>query len=371
MIHGLTQQEKQGSVGRVLIQVWKGARKQPKMAGKDLNQKFRISTQDRTAALFLRKIFGEPDENGDFYSEQLNIYLAYDDVERTFYAAMKSFSKTEIEGKEVTNLECDRRYIIRRCETYKDEKGNSYSRNNTDHIPCPMEGKSLAQGCQHGCSGQARFVFYVKEMFDNDLIYPCSLTTSAKESDIIELSQKLASYQQEIGSLTESPFPCPNTRHHIPFILTRTLVNIRRPVMEKEGKGYLRTSKKAKGTTYALQLIINPAWMQSLRQWEVIKSMENYQIAPSRSAIAGLLGAGQELLQGEVVETSDFAGKDKWVEKIRGLQHQLAQLREESGLDVYESQTIFDDWGKEQLTELGKHLAEAIKEEQKTTVLDF
>ncbi|WP_127011385.1 hypothetical protein [Chlorogloeopsis fritschii] len=249
------------------------------MAGKDLGSRLRITTPNQAIKTILSRHYGQPDANSDFLAEKINIYLAYDEVDRTFPTAMKAHEHSGF------LLECDRHTIYRKCVPTKDEHGNVWRPIREVNEPCPMRDKDFMGQCPNGCQKQGELLFYLKEVLDADMMVPARLTTHSYE-DLTYVTSKLEEISNLTGGkLTSSPFPCYQYHHHIPMILTRTEVKTKRPQLENG----MRTGKKADHKVWALSLDFDPNWVALYRQWQMLQEMTLRGLKPPQSAIAGLL----------------------------------------------------------------------------------
>jgi hypothetical protein len=277
-IVGLTDQTRFNSIGRIEITVFKGDRKPAKMAGKDLQDKLRITTANPIAARILSKHYGQPNQSGDYIVNSVRVYFIHDMVDQTFATSMKSYSHSGLE------LECDRDTIYKKCVPTTDAKGNLYRPIQESNDPCPMRGQGMIGDCPNGCQKEGQLLFYIKELMDSNMMLPARMTVHGYE-DIVYLYSKLQEFQNMFGKLSDSPFPSHETRHYIPFILTRTQVKTKRPVLENG----LRTGKKADHQIWAVALDVDPDWMKLYSQWQMIQEMQLRGLQPSRSTVAGLL----------------------------------------------------------------------------------
>ena len=293
-IVGLTDQSKDiNALGRIEVSVFKGDRKSEKAAGKDLKNLLRITTTNKVITPLL-KGYSLPNADGDYFTESLNIYLPFDEVERTFNCSMKAHSASGLE------IVCDRHTISKRCIPTTDAKGNTWRPLQNVEEVCPMRDKGFTGECPNKCVKEGQFYFYIRELLDRDLMLPGRITVHGFE-DLTYLNTKLTEYQELIGSLTRSPFPAHQYRHKIPFILSRAEVPIKRPIVQKSGNDYLRTGKKTNGTTWALTLQIDPAWMDLYRRWQMMEEMKFRQLPVSQSAVLGLLRGDTSIIDAEVI----------------------------------------------------------------------
>lgn len=313
------------NLGRYEIKVFKGTRKIEKIdkskkkpdgsdytyeiQGEDYNaQKLRIATTNEYARSLL-KCYGNPDKNGDIIATSIKIYLPFDEIEKCFETSLQKQTASGLE------LICDRDSITHEMVTEKDCKGNVCRQlkevDAKKPRPCPVAGKHLGYECPNGCKARGTLSFYIREIYDTGNQIPCRLITSSKEDLYYfgdNFSGALASIRNQIGSICLSPFPVAKFKHHIPFILTRTEVPVRRPQMDEvEGsskKTYVKNGKKVNSTTWALSIQVDPEYMALFEMWRQMEEMRRFQLPVSSQAIAGLLrGDTSTVIDVEVVET--------------------------------------------------------------------
>lgn len=351
-IRGLTDQRRElNSLGRIEISVFKGARKGERTAGKDLNNRLRVSTTNKVAAIHLKK-YSEPDANGDFYTEALNIYLAFDEIDRTFNCNMKSHSASGLE------IVCDRHTISKKCVPQKDAKGNVWRPLVNVDEPCPMRDKGFVGECPNKCQKEGQFYFYIRELLDKDLMLAGRITCHGFE-DLTYLNTRLEEYREMFGSLTRSPFPAHQYRHKIPFILSRTQVKIKRPVVDKDNN-YVRTGKKTDGTTWALTLQVDPTYMELYRRWQLMEELRMRQLPVSANAVLGLIQGDISVIDAEIVEAAKPALPSR-ADRMRSRIQQLAAQYEELTSVDFELPDL-TEMSEEELTTYGQGMKKMIEE---------
>lgn len=364
-IFGLTDRRPESSMGRIEVSAFKGGRKQVNRFGKDLNQQIRLTTANNIASLVLKQSnsYGVPDVNGDFVADQINIYLPYDEIDKTFVTSMKSY---EASGLKIV---CDRHTISKKCVMTEDSKGNKYRPIVDAADPCPMRGCKIYEQCPEGCQKEGKLYFYVRELLDKSMMVAGCLTTHSYE-DLGEggIADQLEQLRFNFGSLTTSPsFPlASHWSNKIPFILTRTEVPIKRPVISNN----LRTGKKADGTTWALSIQIDPQYMEMLRKWQRIQEMEVRQIPISAATYAGLLsGDASTVIDVEVISETPkqlppvIETKADVETKADRMRQRIAQLSNEYKSLIGEDFPLPDNlnvMSEEQLIELGTFLKKSI-----------
>jgi hypothetical protein len=104
--------------------------------------------------------------------------------------------------------------------------------------------------------------------------------------------------QEELGSLTQSPYPCYWTRHKIPLILSRVQRSRNRPTTaekpkdqwKKPGKKeYEYTGKKSPSKFWDLDLQVDPVWMDWYRKQQMAEELIRRGINPTKEVIVGLM----------------------------------------------------------------------------------
>lgn len=356
-IFGLTDRRPENSLGRIEVSAFKGGRKQVNRFGKDLNQQLRLTTANNVASLVLKQSnsYGVPDVNGDFVADQINIYLPYDEIDKTFVTSMKSY---EASGLKIV---CDRHTISKKCVMTEDSKGNKYRPIVDTADPCPMRGCEIYEQCPEGCQKEGKLYFYVRELLDKSMMIAGCLTTHSYE-DLVNIPEQLERIKLEFGSLTSSPsFPlASHWSNKIPFILTRTEIKIKRPVVANS----LRTGKKADGTTWALSIQIDPQYMEMLRKWQRIQEMESRHIPISAATYAGLLsGDSSTVIDVEVISETPKQLPPVVETRADRCRQRIAQLSNEYKSLIGEDFPLPDNlnvMSEEQLIEFGTFLKKSI-----------
>lgn len=322
-ITGLTTQKSTtNSLGRIEIKIYKGGRKSPKAAGRDLGEKLRIVTSNQTARAVLTEVYGKPTEftetvgnppkalkEWDFIVDSIEFYLPYGKPEKNCDPQMRKYGKNGLE------IVCDRESISFRNTETTDTKGNVFCTPTTEKEPCPVKGQSFAVNCPYGCNKQGTLFLYVKALADRDLWLPAQLVFTGF-TDITYVSQELNAIANLIGHLSQADFFCPVYRHHVPYILRRQTVKLNRSIHEKRsdaeaketGEKYRRTGAKMKSTTWALSISVMPKYFE-LR--DIAKRMEvatKWGLQPEPSMIRGFLAQqGVDVIDAEVVQQAQLA----------------------------------------------------------------
>ncbi|MBN3948386.1 MAG: hypothetical protein HWQ38_18805 [Nostoc sp. NMS7] len=294
-IAGLTNKDQTfNSLGRVEVKVFKGTRKQIGTTregkeyegyGNDLGSKLRITSDNRLIRTILNSSYGPPDANGDFLTEELRVYFPFDEVERTFATSMSAYKGSGLE------IQCDRTNILKKCVMLQDSKGQ-YRQIVDCNAPCPMQGKPLSMKCDRGCNAEGQLFFYVKELLDKDLMIAGRIALHSLE-DVSYVDAKLREFKEMLGTITNSPFPCWWYRHKVPFILSRTQVKIKTPVVENK----MRTGKRADKVVWAIALQVDPEYMELRRAWMELEERSRRQLPVSQSVVKGLLRGDTSVIE--------------------------------------------------------------------------
>ena len=114
-----------------VISVLKGSPKNGNAVGSNLKEQLRIHIatpwlRDRTGLLF--------DNNGDYYCDEIKIYLAESVPERTFPTFYQKWSASTLE------VQCDGENIVQQSELVQGPKGK-YPQMVPANLPCKKEGR--------------------------------------------------------------------------------------------------------------------------------------------------------------------------------------------------------------------------------------
>lgn len=295
-IKGLTDKREsdRSILGRIEITIFKGARKvstrDRRKAGESLGEKYRIVCSNPRLLKILRSTYGEPDANGDILTNTLNVIFPFDEADRTFNTSMVAYSHSGLD------VVCDRHTITQESVQVKDGEGNIFRPIKPCSKPCPIADQPMGFQCPKGCKPTGVLYFYLKELLEIDLMTPCKMTVHSY-NDITYISSRLEALKEEVGSITNSPFPCFRTRHKVPFTLTRSQITIKRPVVGSKEEKYRRTGKNANGTAWAVEINPDHEFMNLLQAWRMAEEMRNRQIQLPQRAIAGLLGGNAQAVQ--------------------------------------------------------------------------
>lgn len=299
-IQGLTdaatrQAKKEAAKKKPALEIAKGHRQRDGKMGKDLEDKLRLTVNYAPFAGILKNHYGTPNKDGDFIVDSVRVYLPHDDIDRVCPTTMAAY------GKSGFKLACDRATITKRVKEEKNEQGVFRQLVDVSE-PCPVAGKPLPIKCQYKCVRQAKLRVYVKEVFDAGYMSVAIIDFGGMEDlgDAGILAQ-LGEWQEELGSLTASPFYWEIERgdgtgfvcDRIPFILSRRKVTQKKPVMEGDKYNPVRTGNNFSGITWILDIQPDPEWMDKYRLWQYKQKQaaqlrqSGFQLKPG--AIAGLL----------------------------------------------------------------------------------
>ena len=269
--------------------------------GKDLNELLRISTSNPVAQSIFRQDgrYGKQKPSGDFVARQVHIYFPYPKAADCFLTNMKGFDKSGLK------IVCDRHTISKEVEIL-DIDGNKHRHIKSVQKECPLRNLPLGAKCPNDCKQTGQLLFLERLNFDKDMMFMGQCTTHSYE-DLVRLTQKLSHWEEFFGGdLAHSPFPSPMTRFHIPFIIERVEVDIKRPVLTGKDQGYKRTGKKADGKTWALDIYPDPEWMVIFSAWQQWQSAQAMKGKLPKGAIAQLVGR-DDLIEAEVEEVAPQA----------------------------------------------------------------
>ncbi|MDJ0598142.1 MAG: hypothetical protein QNJ37_04800 [Crocosphaera sp.] len=238
----------------------------------------------------------------DYLVEKLDIFLADEDIDKTFDTAMTLWDGTGLIQK------CDRETIYLQREEYRDDYDCPRTRMVKKSLKCPMANKDVSIPCRAGCIPQGTLNFYIPQFLDYGCMKPCRLTVSAY-SDFQSILQSLEAIKEAFGCIRYAPdqYPCP--RGLIPLVLKRIKVPIKRPILEyskENGKNVYSkiqlgnrkilkpTGKKAADSTWAVTLEINPIWLQGYQAWTQSKQLRAQGYTPTNEVIAQIPGVNAD-----------------------------------------------------------------------------
>lgn len=312
----------ENNLGRMAVKVFKGTRKKQnrygtEVFGNDLNDKFRLQPCNDYAARELSYHFKEKDANGDFTAESLNIYLPFNEIDRTFDCAMRAYN-----GSNAMIRECDRYSIKKEVVTTSVKKivgEDNFTTLKEIKVdkPCPVRDMPLSMPCSLSCMKEGRLSFYIAELFNNNLTDPSRIVVHGFE-DISNITKslnniKLFLAQYGVEDMTTTPFPVVAWRHKIPYILTRVKVPINRPVVKAENipggskKEYNRTGGRSASFTWAVDIRLNPDFLTLLNAWQTAQQAQKMglRIAPEATKKL-LLGDPSGIIDADYRIIEDF-----------------------------------------------------------------
>jgi hypothetical protein len=269
-------------------QVFKGKRKRPNSSGKliygeDLNQLLRVEPMSDRVRKIIQNSYPDAqiDNNGDILLSELRIFMATADPDKTFESWMQKFSTTGLE------IRCDRHTILEKSEQMLDRYGNPRNHMKPCGEVCPMRDDPIGVDCTLGCTHSGRLTFYIYDLFLEGIEKPCYLDTHSWE-DIQSIPTQLELVLNRHGSIKTAM--CPTFRNQIVFVLSRSQVDIKRPMTDKNktytipGTGQIkqsRTGKKTDDKTWALSLDLYPQWVQDFDAWNMAQEVKKLGYAPS------------------------------------------------------------------------------------------
>jgi hypothetical protein len=291
------------------VKCYKGKRKtgtgEYTRPGADLQDKIRIATTHRSAIRTLKEAgnYGQPNEEGDFIVDQINLYLALEDPDLTFDCNMKPFDGSG------PLLLCDRNTIYKEAKTITTHKGKRRTLVSCDK-PCPLRGTD-SWDCPNECKPDGVLHFYIRELLDSDLMVHCQFEMKAY-GDVPNIIKQVRAIKKEFGSLTQSPYPCYWTRHKIPLVLSRVERSRNRPATKlkpedqwkKPGKKeYEYTGKKGLAEFWDLDLQVDSVWMDWYRKRQLAEELISRGINPTKEVIVGLM-TGDETIDVRAIASS-------------------------------------------------------------------
>jgi len=235
------------------IQVFKGDVKGASRPGANLKEQLRI----HIATEWLRDAIGY---GTDHLCKEIPIYLAYPKPDETFPTYNKEFSLSGLETV------CDGRNILQQSKKITTPDKGVFRRllDVSENIPCARftETGELPE-CPKGCKGMGTLYFYLQSLQAIAPFQLASLTT-VHSAEVPTIAKQLLDFSRKFGSLTDSPFPYPETFGKIPFILRRLESKSKKPQMS-DGK---RTGTTREDKDWPITLTVDPLWYQRFLLWE-------------------------------------------------------------------------------------------------------
>jgi hypothetical protein len=314
-IKGLTDKETRkpkthshDTLGVVAIEIAKGQRKPESGIGRDLETKYRITTSHPLAVPILNQYYGQPNAQGDWIVDRIRFYFPYNDSDRNCPTSMVAFTKSQFV------LECDRETIYKKTITETDNQFGVYRSIKDVNEPCPMAGQHLAKPCKYKCVKQAKLYIYIKEIFDAGYMLPAELEFHGFEDmdTSTGILAQMDKWKEQFGTVTESPFvrEISHPLHvgltvnskHIPFILTRSKVTIKKP---SDKKGEKRSGNNYAAPTWKIECNPDPDWVIALAIWkrnqEAAEQVRRAGFRLRSTAVAGLLRSDTAFNPNDVV----------------------------------------------------------------------
>jgi hypothetical protein len=212
-------------------------------------------------------------------------------------------------------LECDRETIYKKTITETDAQLGVYRSIKDVNEPCPMAGQHLAKPCKYKCVKQAKLYIYIKEIFDAGYMLPAELEFHGFEDmdTSTGILAQMDKWKEQFGTVTESPFvrEIPHPLHvgltinskHIPFILTRSKVTIKKP---SDKKGEKRSGNNYAAPTWKIECNPDPDWVIALAIWrrnqEAAEQVRRAGFRLRSTAVAGLLRSDTAFNPNDVVD---------------------------------------------------------------------
>jgi|GEM_PF-3697503 len=344
-IHNPNQQQNQQQQNLWSAQVFKGSRKRSNQFGTDLNQLLRVEPMSDRVRKIIKHSYpdAQVDNNGDILLSELRIFMATP----AFDSWMQKFSATGLE------IKCDRHTILEKSEQMLDRYGNIRNHMKPCGEACPMRDDPLGVECSLGCTHSGRLMFYIYDLFLEGIEKPCYLDTHSWK-DIQSIPAQLELVMERYGSIKTAM--CPTFRNQIVFTLSRSQVDIKRPMTDKS-KTYTipgtnqtkpcRTGKKTDGTTWALSLDLCPEWTQEFNNWNLATQVRAMGYAPAQHLLEGIIDVSARVVN--AVPVLPPAVEEETVEQVMSEQdrHDFKVLLAKNGWGVNIAQEVKKQFGVE------------------------
>ena len=265
--------------------IYKGTKssKTDNKPGSDLKEKFRIECATPTVAGNLKKVYpsAQVDTNGDILVDNLEIMFASEDKDKTFDAWMRHWSGSAL------LRQCDRHTIKFESELKEDMWGNKRHIQIACNKPCPVREEAIGIHCPLGCTQEATISFYIRSprirQLGIDFPLPFQMTvTGYTDLDVISrfLDETLEKFNSlkfhNLADYFGNKIPIGEWGITLPFILSRSKIAIKRPVLHRKGEGQeykiegttyqKRTGKKADGIAWACSFDPDPKWLRDYEE---------------------------------------------------------------------------------------------------------
>ena len=280
--------------------------------GKDLNDRLRFRASDVLVASAMETFYGHKQfllggTHAENFAERtdLNIIVKHlnivfpGEIDDVFDSSMRIRNSKG----EVIRI-CDRRTIQQERSDYRDINGQPGTQLIECQKPCPVADAGMGTACPLGCTQEVTLSFQVAELVLSGEFRHCVLSSHSWE-DETGIPSQLELLEQAYGSICRSEFEWKGLGNRIPFILSRYQVQINRPNIDTkqtinlEGRKVpVRTGGKAKSSTWAIAIRVNPQWHQAWLAWQEDKKARYFGLSTNP---ANLIQAG--IIDAEIVES--------------------------------------------------------------------
>ena len=270
-IKGLT--DKQEIQTNRLGKNWVGQKRNGKGIGKDLKDRFRLDVPPPYDTAIQSAY-------GSLQPKQLRVFFPFDKADQCFEAWNDAYTVQGLKHR------CDGDRIRREVVTKTAYRGGKpYQKRCRVDCDRPCEKKPAEVICKN-CVSTGYLSFIVRELFPIAGMSQVITQTVTGITNIVGITNQLASFEAKYGSLRESSVPSPSTAGFIPFVLLRVPQEISRPLYDGQKKEY--TGGYGRGEAWPIKITEDPEW---LKHWGMVQR---------RMQIAHMIQAGQShLLMGE------------------------------------------------------------------------
>ncbi|MDJ0591278.1 MAG: hypothetical protein QNJ72_14985 [Pleurocapsa sp. MO_226.B13] len=254
------------------ITVWKGAKKSPKSAGKNLNNLFRIEVPEHLKPI-LKEVYAAEENQGSLLVDRLNLVPAYEDEFKTFDSKMAAYTASR------PLHFCDRETI--HTEFICDKQ--NYFQPVVADKPCPVAGTN--HECPLKCSRTGDFYFYIWELLLSGSAEFARLQVHGVE-DNQHIAEVLDTTKLELGAIKNSPFANEETRTYIVYQMTRRKITSKFPVKENG----VRTQKRGTKDDWVVNLTLHPIWRSRYDYYQQQQQLLALNYQPSMKLIEQVHG---------------------------------------------------------------------------------
>ena len=238
-----------------VISVLKGSPKNGNAVGSNLKERLRIHIatpwlRDRTGLLF--------DKNGDYYCDEIKIYLAESTPDRTFPTFYQKWSASTLE------VQCDGENIIQQSQLVQGPKGK-YPQMVPANLPCKKQG---SPECPLGCKASGQLYFYLRDL---EVPHELASLNTVHKREIFQIASLLQTYYEQLGSLTLVPGA--EAYGRIPFVLKRLIAKTKKPNFTRDGE---RTGTLKTDDDWPVTITIDPVWYQQMSGWKRLQEVQKY-----------------------------------------------------------------------------------------------